>query len=405
MNLPYFISSRISHKAEGSFSTVITRVAVVSIAVGVASLLLAFMILLGFQDRIKDKIYSFSGHLLINKYALSTSYEETTMLLSDELVQGVESVQGVRNWQPFAYRAGLLKTSEEVQGVLLKGVGIEQDTVAFKRHLVEGRMPEVGLERYSLEVVLSRRIANYLKLKVGDDVLIFFVQNPPRYRKLQIVGIYETGLEEFDENIIYGDIDLIRRINGWEENEIGGLEVFVDNSRKVDAVRDLLSEAISYELYVEKVSERYLQIFDWLSLLNRNVAIFLVLVLFVAAFSMVSILLILIMERTQMVGVLKALGGSNRLLQRIFLVNGLGLVVRGLFWGNLVAILFGWAQQQFKLIPLDPASYYMDRVPIEFNWMVFLGVNALVIFLIGVTLFIPLAAISRIDPIKSIRFD
>ncbi len=363
------------------------------------------MILLGFQDKIKDKIYSFSGHLLVSKYSLSTSYEETSLLLTDELKQTIEEVEGVTHWQPYAFRAGLLKTPEEVQGVLLKGVGTEQDSLAFKRHLISGRMPKVGGERYSTEVVLSKRIAKYLRLQEGDDVLIFFIQTPPRYRKLQIVGIYETGLEEFDENVIYGDIDLIRRINGWESNEIGGIELFVNSIRQVDGTRDAVANVLNYDLFVEKVSERYLQIFDWLSLLNRNVAIFLVLVLFVSAFSMVSILLILIMERTQMIGVLKAMGGSNELLQRIFMANGLRLVVRGLGWGNVIAVALGLAQDRFKLIPLDPASYYMDRVPIEFEWMAFVGVNALVVLLIGVALFIPLAAISRIDPIKSIRFD
>ena len=222
LNLPYFISSRISHKAKGSFSTVITRVAVISIAVGVASLLLAFMILLGFQGTIKDKIYSFSGHLLVEKYSLTTSFEETSLLLTDELRESLQNVSGVAHWQPFAFRPGLLKTPEEVQGVLLKGVGIEQDSLSFKRHLIAGRMPEVGGERYSTEVVLSSRIANDLRLKEGDDVTIFFIQDPPRYRKLQIVGIYETGLEEFDEKIIYGDIDLLRRINGWEEKRDRG---------------------------------------------------------------------------------------------------------------------------------------------------------------------------------------
>lgn len=367
--------------------------------------MMAFMILLGFQNKIKDKIYSFSGHLLVSKYSLSNSFEETSVLLTDSLTTSLNTLPSVSHWQPFAFRAGLLKTPEEVQGVLIKGLTEKQDSLAFQRHLKSGRMPNVRGEKYSTEVVLSSKIANYLQLKIDDDVLIFFIQNPPRYRKLTIVGIYETGLEEFDENIIYGDIDLIRRINGWEPNQIGGVEVFVNNVSDIDDAHDEIFNAIDYNLYVEKVSDKYLQIFDWLSLLNRNVVIFLVLILFVAGFSMVSILLILIMERTQMVGILKAMGSSNKLLRDIFLSNGIRLVVRGLGWGNLVALSFGLIQHYGKIIPLDPASYYMNHVPIEFNWMAIVGVNVMVILLIGVSLFIPLNAISRIQPIKSIRFD
>lgn len=405
LNLPYFISARISQQAKGSFSSIISRVAVISIAVGVGSILLSFMILLGFQDKIKDKIYSFSGHLIISKYALTNAYEDRVLDLSDSLVLQLDNLPGIIHWQPNAYRAGLLKTPEEVQGVVVKGFSKRQDTVAFKRHLIEGRLPKLKEKGYTTEVVLSKKIARYLRLNVGEEVLIYFIQNPPRYRKLQIVGIYETGLEEFDENIIYGDMGMVRRINNWKAQQVGGIEVFIDDIAKIDQRLEDVFNAIGYDLYVEKVSDKYLQIFDWLSLLNRNVVIFLVLILFVAGFSMVSILLILIMERTQMVGVLKAMGASGKLLRDIFLANGLRLIIRGLGWGNLLAFGIGLAQYYGQIIPLDATSYYMDHVPIAFNWPAVIGVNLLVIILISGSLFIPLSVISRIQPIKSIRFD
>lgn len=367
--------------------------------------MLSFMILLGFQNRIKDKIYSFSGHLIINRYILSSSYEDQAMELSDSLATQLDQLDGITHWQPYAFRAGLLKTPEEVQGVVVKGLSKRQDTAAFKRHLLAGRLPQLKDKGYSTEVVLSKKIANYLRLSVGEEVLIYFIQNPPRYRKLKIVGIYETGLEEFDENIIYGDIGMVQRINGWKANEIGGVEVFIDNISDIDEQREALFNTIDYSLIVEKVTDKYLQIFDWLSLLNRNVVIFLVLILLVAGFSMVSILLILIMERTQMVGVFKAMGASNKLLRDIFLANGVRLIIKGLGWGNLLAFAIGLGQRYGKIIPLDPASYYMTHVPISFNWIAIIGVNLLVIALISGSLFIPLGVISRIQPIKSIRFD
>ncbi len=366
---------------------------------------MAFMILLGFQNKIKDKIYSFSGHLLVGKYTLTNSFEGSSFLLSDELEAQLENMEGIAHYQSFAMRAGLLQIDGEIQGVVLKGLDERQDTVTFNKQLLSGRMPEIEKDGYSTEVVLSKKISSALKMSVGDEVLILFIQNPPRYRKLQIVGIYETGLEEFDQNIIYGDLKLIRRINGWEENEVGGVEVFVSDLGKIDEVHEELFDTLGFDLFVEKVSDRYLQIFDWLALLNRNVVIFLVLILFVAGFSMVSILLILIMERTQMVGLLKALGSSNQLIRRVFLANGVRLVFRGLVWGNGLALGLGLLQYYGRVIPMDAESYYMDHVPIQFDATAILGVNLLVIVLIGASLFIPLNVISRIQPIRSIRFD
>ncbi len=405
MNLPAFISSRISKQQNGSFSAIISRIAVVSIAVAVGSLLLAFMILLGFQNKIKDKIYSFSGHLLVGKYTLSNSFEESSIFLTDSLLQTLDQIEGIQHYQPFAMRAGLLKIDGEIQGVVVKGINADQDSSSFHQHLTSGRMPRFRTKAYSTEVVVSTKIAKTLQMEVEDEVLILFVQNPPRYRKLQIVGTYETGLEEFDENIIYGDLSLIRRLNLWKKNEVGGVEIFVEDINDIDRVHSELFDALNYDLYVERVSDKYLQIFDWLALLNRNVIIFLFLILFVAGFSMVSILLILIMERTQMVGVLKAMGSPNHLIRQVFLANGARLIWRGLGWGNLVALGFALLQYYGKVIPMDPASYYMDHVPIEFNWTAILGVNLLVILMIGASLFIPLNVISRIEPVKSIRFD
>ena len=240
---------------------------------------MAFMILLGFQNKIKDKIYSFSGHLLVGKYTLTNSFEGSSFLLSDELEAQLENMEGIAHYQSFAMRAGLLQIDGEIQGVVLKGLDERQDTVTFNKQLLSGRMPEIEKDGYSTEVVLSKKISSALKMSVGDEVLILFIQNPPRYRKLQIVGIYETGLEEFDQNIIYGDLKLIRRINGWEENEVGGVEVFVSDLGKIDEVHEELFDTLGFDLFVEKVSDRYLQIFDWLALLNRNVVIFLVLIL------------------------------------------------------------------------------------------------------------------------------
>ncbi|WP_421877191.1 ABC transporter permease [Marinoscillum sp.] len=405
MNLPYFISKRITKNDTGSFSTVINKIAVVSIAVALAALICAFMILKGFENTIKEKIYSFSGHLTVSKYTLSTSFEQTSIIASDSLVTKLTSLPGVDYLQTYAFMAGLLKTSDEVQGVIIKGLDNQFDTASFSKHMVAGSFPQFPEEGYGTEVAISAKIANYLQLGVGDEVLAFFAQNRPRYRNLQITGIYETGLEDFDEKVVLGDINLVRRLNNWGDHTVGGIEIFLDDPSKMDEAETLVFENTDTDLYVDKVSDKYMQIFDWLRLLDRNVVIFFTLVLFVAAFNMVSILLILIMERTQMVGVLKSLGAANGLIRRIFFFNGLNLILKGLFWGNLFSLVFCWAQLQFQLIPLDPENYYMSHVPIKFDMMAVLWINAFVVGITALALFIPLRVISRIKPIKAIRFD
>ena len=363
------------------------------------------MVLYGFKTEIKDKIYSFSGHLIIDKYTLSTSFEETSILLSDTLIDQLDSYELTERYQPYAMKAGLLKTEEEVQGVIIKGVDNRFDTVGFKKHIYSGRFPDLTKDQYSTEVALSKKISDYLQLAVGDDVLVYFVQNPPRFRKLQVVGIYETGLEEFDEKIIIGDLDLIRRINNWEDLQVGGVEVFISDTERLEEAENYLFNSLGIDLYVDKVTDKYVQIFDWLNLLNRNVVILLIIILFVAGTSIISILLILIMERTQMIGLMKSIGAPNKLIRSIFIWNGIRLVVRGLLWGNIIGLGIGLLQYYFKLIPLDPANYYMAHVPIEFDLVTIIGLNMLVLILIGLTLFLPVTMISRVQPVKAIRFD
>lgn len=383
----------------------INRIAVISIAVAIIALICAFTILGGFENTIKQKIYSFSGHLVVSKYTLSTSFEDSAIDVSDSVMSQIRELPGVDYLQAFAYKAALLKANDEVQGVIMKGVDQYFDTVTFSSHMIDGRFPRFPKEGYSLEVAISKKMANYLKLKVGDEMVIFFIQDPPRFRKLKLTGIYETGLEDFDEKTILGDINLVRRINGWDENQAGGLEVFIDDLSKLDAAEDFIFDETSADLYVDKVNDKYAQIFDWLDLLHRNVIIFLVIILLVACFNMISILLILIMERTHMIGTFKALGAGGGLLRKIFLFNGLRLIVKGLLWGNLIGIGACWIQDFFKIIPLDPASYYMAHVPISFDFEMILLINLLAVGLTGITLFIPLAIISRIRPITAIRFD
>lgn len=404
MQFPYFIFKRLNSSENGSFSRTIHKVAVASVAFGLAAVLVSVMILDGFQHTIRDKIFALGGHLQVIKYTMGNSYEEEPISLNIPLYQDPDQFDHVAHVQEFANKAGLLKTDEDVYGVLLKGVSHSFDTTRFAANIVEGRFPELPDSGYSREIIISRKIASKLQLNVGDRVLMYFIMNPIRYRPLTISGLYNTALEDFDEKVILGDLNMIRRLNDWPDSLAGGLEVYLDNFNRVDEATDKLLDKIDYDLNAIKVTDRYIQIFDWFALLNRNVIIFTILIVSVASFNMISILLILIMERTQMIGVLKALGATNGQIRRIFSFNGMRLILRGMLIGNIVALAFGLLQQYFKIIPLDPENYYMEFVPISWNIPLMVGLNIGIFLLTSLVLALPTWLITRIRPIKAIRF-
>ncbi|MCH7410115.1 ABC transporter permease [Belliella sp. DSM 111904] len=405
MNISYFIAKRISFKRTGGFTGTIHQIAVASVAIGLAITMISFMILGGFQNEISNKVFSFTGHYQGLKFVSGNAFEESPVSMKSDFFQKYHTLDFVKHVQGFAHKPGLLKGDEEVEGVLMKGVGPDFDSLAFKNSIVEGRFIQFFDSAASNEVVISKKIANKLKLAVGERVTMYYVQEPPRYRRLEIVGIYETFLENFDDKILVGDIQVIRNLNAWSADQVGGFEIFVDDSKKIDEYAGEIYDFMDFDLRLVKVTDKYLEIFDWLKLLNNNVYVFLGLILFVAAFNMVSILFILIMERTQMIGILKAVGAQNKQIRRVFVWNGIRIIGRGMLIGNGIGLAFGWIQSQFKVIPLDPENYYMGFVPIDWNWPVFLILNLVVLVVITLVLFLPAMVISNIKPIKAIRFD
>jgi lipoprotein-releasing system permease protein len=405
LNLSYFIAKRISFKRSGGFTGTIHHIAVASVAIGIAISLLSYMILGGFQREISDKIFSFTGHYQVMKFMSGNAFEEIPTSQDIDFYQNWSDLDYIRHVQVFAHKAGLLKGDNEVEGVIMKGVDANFDTLSFKKSIIEGRFIHFNDSSAANEIVLSKKIAQKLLLKVGEKVTMYFVQEPPRFRRFDIVGIYETFLEDFDDKIILGDIQTIRNLNGWEKNQIGGFEIFLKDVKQIDEKEEELYNQVSFDLKVRKSTDKYQEIFDWLKLLNNNVYIFLGLILFVAAFNMISILFILIMERTQMIGILKALGSKNQQIRQIFFWNGLRIISKGLLIGNAIALGLGFIQDAFRLIPLDPVNYYMSAVPISWNWPVFVILNASVLIITTVVLFIPALVISNIKPIQSIKFD
>ena len=383
----------------------IHKIAIASIGMGLGIMIISFLILKGFQLKIQEKIISFGGHLQVTKFTLSRSYEEDPISKNLALYNDYSDYEYINHIQEFANKAGLLKANEEVMGVVLKGVSNSFDLSKFSQNIVDGKFPDLTQGKTVNEIMVSQNIADKLNLEIGDDARLYFIQNPPRVRKLTLCGIYETGMEDFDEKIILGDIRLVQSINNWPDSLVGGFEIFLNDFNKADYYQDELEDIVGYENYIEKISDKFAEIFDWLSLLNRNVVIFLSLTLFVACFNMVSILLILIMERTQMIGVFKALGAANKLIRRIFVYNGMRLIAKGILLGNIIGIGFGMLQDKFHFLTLDPKSYYMEFVPIEWNWGIIILLNILTFIMVSLVLTIPTMIISTISPIKSIRFD
>ncbi len=406
MNLSYFISKRISRGQEGGFSATIHKIAITSIAIGLAAAIVAFLIMTGFQETIKHKIYSFSAHLLITKYTLNNSAEEQPFNFNIDLYNHYDRFGFVDHVQEYIHKPGLIKTEEEVLGVVFKGVGRSFDLHRFEENMVRGEFLHFPDSGYAHEVLLSEVIARKLNVKMGDDIVIHFIQNPPRFRKLKVVGLYETNLSDyFDSKVIIGDIRMVQRLNDWSDSTAGGLQVYVKDINKINEAATAISESMDYDLFTEKVSDTYVQVFEWLGLVSRQVKILLGVILTVVCVNMISVILILVMERTQMIGVLKAMGARNRLIRSVFVYNGISLILKGLLFGNMLGLGFCYLQNRFQFIKLNAHDYYMSYVPIGWDWQLVLLLNLLVFVVVTLVLLLPTAIVARINPIQAIRFD
>ncbi len=455
MNLSYFISKRIRVTTAGSFSSTIHKVAVGSIAIGLAAAIVSFLIMRGFQNAVKEKIYSFSNHLLITKFTMNNAVAEQSFDYTIDLYQHPEKFPFVKHVQEYSHKAGLIKTENEVMGIVFKGVGKNFNQKAFKENLVQGKFLSFPDSGYSHDIVISSTIANKINAKVGDAIILHFFQNPPRFRKLKIVGIYETNLSDyFDSKVVLGDIRLVQQLNGWASNQAGGLEVLIDfnhfNSYQLrkndinsyweairervidnpeepnkfsrtalalwnykfdfdqavlDEAQQQIGESMDYDLNIETVRDKYIQVFEWLDLVKRQVRILLGIILIVVSVNMISVILILVMERIPMVGLLKAMGAQNKLIRSVFIFNGMNLIAKGLMYGNLIGLGFCFLQYQFHLLRLNPHDYYMSYVPIQWDWPTVIILNLVVFAVVSLVLLLPTRFITRIRPVQAIRFD
>ena len=413
MNLELFIARKIHLSKEGNRQVTppAVRIAIVGVALGLAVMILSVAIVIGFKKEVRNKVIGFGSHIQITNFDNNSSYETMPIAVSDSLLQALRA-PGIKHIEGYATKMGILKTDSDFQGVVLKGIDTDYDWSFFRNNLKEGELLTIDPKKTSTDVIISRYLSDLLGLKLGDSILTYFVQEDVRARKFNIVGIYETGFMDYDKLFVLADIKQIRRLNGWEKDEVSGLELLVDDYDKLDQIaEDLYFNLVEKQdrhgntYFTRSIKEMNPMIFNWLDVLDVNVVVILILIFAVAGFTMISGLLIIILERTNMIGILKALGENNVSIRKIFLYISFFLIGKGMLWGNVVGIAICLIQSHFRIIKLDPSIYYLDAVPIDLSIVSLILLNigtlcASMLMMLG-----PSYLITKIDPAKSIRFE
>jgi lipoprotein-releasing system permease protein len=394
--------------ASGRISRPIVRVAVGGIAIGLAVMLLALAVMNGFQGEIRKKVTGFGSHVQITGYDSNESLEADSMSRFQPSVDALKGQANIRHIQVYATKAGLVKAGDQLSGVVLKGIDRDFDWSFFKQNLREGSIINLpaDIDSSSTEVLISRFIARRLKLNIGDKFRMYFLrENETRQRAFKVAGIYETGLTDgFDDRFILCDIRQVQKLNNWSRNAVAGFEVLVNDFGKLDETTETVRDEIDANLYAESIRELTPQIFSWLDVLDVNALIIIGLMLFVSMINMISALLILILDRTSMIGILKAMGAADRQIMRVFLLHASKLIAKGMLIGNVLGLGLCLLQKQFGIAKLDEASYYLSSVPVQIEWWQVFAVNAVTFVLCQLALLLPALVVSRISPVKAIRF-
>ena len=405
MQLSFFISKRLSQSKQTSFSKLIVRIATLAVAISVTVMLLAIAISRGYKQQVSQKLSNFQSHILINNLDQNQSYQSLPIEGNADVEQFINAKNGYKHFQKYAIKAGIIKTENDFQGIVLKGVDSQFDFTYLKNSIIAGNIPKLDTVKLSNQILLSSSLAQKLGFKVGDGIFVYFIQDPPRVLKFNIVGIFDTNLGEIDDLYAIVDIKQIQKLNGWSNNLFTGYEVFVNNFDSLESKVNLLATVTPYTMGITPINLVYPDLFNWLNMLDVNVMIILILMAAVAIINMVTALLILIVERSNMIGMLKALGLNNLNIIKIFLNLAAFIIIRGLLLGNALAIGLGYLQQQFSFIKLSEKDYYVSAVPLSFQPFDFILVNfscfAICLFL----LLLPANVVSKISPVKSIRFD
>ena len=411
MNLEYFIAKRLitAKDYKSSISAPIIKIAISAIAIGMIMMIISVATGIGLQQKIREKVSAFNGHIIISNYDNNQSAVTLVPISKkQDFYPKFTSIPEISHIQAIATKAGIIRTETAFEGIVLKGVGKDYQWSNIKEYLISGKLPDFSKD-LNQEVLISQFLANRLNLQVGDSFNTFFIKEDqnklPNIRRFKITGIFNSGFQEFDATYVIGDIRHLQRINKWNPNEVGAFEVFVNDFNNIKTIGEQVYEQTASTLDTKTIIEKYSYIFEWLQLFDFNIIIILVVMIVVATINMVVALLVLILERTQMIGILKALGADNWSVRKIFLYNAFYLIVRGLFWGNLIGISLLLIQQHFGLIKLNPENYYVNQAPVYLNLGYIMLLNLLTVTVCFLVLLIPSYIITKISPVKAIRFD
>ena len=400
MNFPLFVARRIRNTQETSFSKTVTWVGVGTISLGISIILIAFSILFGFKSAIQEKLTSFSGDIRVSKLSGNHSISESPIYKNKAWEKSVAQLPYINHIQSHIQKPGILVGKTGLAGIVIKGIGQDMPHAQIKNNLIKG-LPYL---KNSQDVIISQILAKQLKISMNQSLILYFLSQPERPRKVKVTGIYETGLDELDKIFILADLDWVRKMNGWSADSLGSYEVILKKGVDLNQSAYYLKKDLPTEWKLETIVELYPSLFDWMNMLDRNIVIFISLLLVVACFNLIATLWVLIMERIPMVGLLKALGSSQKQIRTIFWWNGFFILLRGLLIGNLIAIIFCYIQYTYKLIPLDPENYYMTSVPILWDTPTWIYVNVGTCLLVALTITIPTLFIKKIDPKDAINY-
>jgi lipoprotein-releasing system permease protein len=410
VNISSFIAGRIAFNQQKSFSRFIIRLSITATVISVAVMIITLSFVNGFQETVSNKVFSFWGHVRIGfRQPMKTNIaEEEPIHTDDTLVASVKKMAQVRSIHPFATKNAILKANDEIEGVLVKGLDQSYDTMHMKSFMDSGRWIRFNDSSYSREIVISAYTAKQLNLKLNDRIFIYFIKPDGRLRpdKLTIVGIYKTGIEEYDQHFAIGDLKLIRHLNNWTEDEIGGYEIFLKDYRQMDTVSDQIFGSDQFPALWETktIHEIYPNIFDWLNIQDTNQGILLTIMIIIAVINLITCLIILVLERLRMIGILKALGASNWTVQRIFLHHSALITLTGIIIGAILGLGLLWLQQVFHFIKLPEDAYYMDKAEVKIIWWQVGAVAGGTLAVSILVLLIPSLIVRRIQPIRAIRF-
>ncbi|RCW91628.1 ABC transporter permease [Winogradskyella arenosi] len=410
MNFELFIAKRIigNKTYKSSVSAPIIKIGIAAIAIGMIVMLIAIATGLGLQQKIRDKVVAFNGHIEITNYDNNSSDEsQVPISIDQEFYPNFAEVEGINHVQGVAQKFAVIRTETDFEGVVVKGVGADYKWDYFEAFLIDGRLPDFTKNRNE-EILISQYLANRLDFKVGDKMQTLFterIDRLPRLMGFNIVGIYNSGFQELDEKFCIADLRHIQRINKWEADQIGNFEVFIDDFSKIEEKTVEVYKAVPSMMNATSITRKYYTIFEWIKIFDKNTYGIIAIMIIVAGINMITALLVLILERTQMIGILKALGSSNWSIRKVFLYNASYLVGLGLLWGNTIGLGLLFAQKYFKLFPLNPDTYYVNNAPVYISWdyIILLNLGTFVACLL--MLLIPSVIISKISPVKAIRFD